>query len=183
MYHGSVKINLSLDSTALDEEAGFSAAKLMQVDFFGESIHSVCLNGNQLGDHQYSFSENKVRFESVTDLTNGPGDELILEFKFSAKLNEIVKKGDYTTSSLSRLVDAQDGKVYIYSQSEDGRTKPWFPCFYQQGMRASLKLKVMVPEIDWHCVTNGSLESVSLVDETYFMKMPEPSESIDMIDS
>lgn len=164
MYHGSAKINLSLESTALDEEAGFSTSKLVYVDFFGESIHSVCMNGCQLKSHQYHFSDNKVHFESLADLMNGPGDELILEFKFSAKLNEIVNKGDYATGSLSRLVDGQDGKVYIYSQSEDGHTKPWFPCFYQLGMRASLKLQVLAPAIDWHCVGNGSSESVTIVD-------------------
>lgn len=107
------------------------------VDFIGESVESVTLNGQV---QPAAYAQGRV---SVTGLA--ADNELVIE-----------ATGRYTNTGegLHRFVDPVDGEVYLYSQFEVPDSRRMYPVFEQPDLKASFTFTVTAPA-HWQVVSNS----------------------------
>ena len=84
------------------------------VDFIGESVESVELNGTQL-DAAAGFADHRIRLDALAE------DNVVT----------IAATGRYmnTGEGLHRFVDPVDGEVYLYTQFEVPDSRRMYPVF------------------------------------------------------
>ncbi len=108
------------------------------IDAITDTVHSVVLNGSELG-------------ASVADGVRIQLDGL-------APTNELVVVADFaytnTGEGLHRFVDPVDGEVYLYSQFEVPDSRRVFSVFEQPDLKATFRFSVTAPE-NWQVVSNS----------------------------
>lgn len=120
------------------------------LDLRGAEILQATLNGRTLDVAAYN-----------TALSDGgeTGHDGLLLPELAAH-NEIVIEAwcTYSTTGegLHRAVDAADGTVYLYSQSEPADAKRIFACFDQPDLKAPITLTVTAPE-RWEIIGNSTI--------------------------
>ncbi len=109
------------------------------VDFIGEEVLAVVLNGRPLG---IEYDGARLRIEGLED----------------RNLLEVTGRGRYSTSGegLHRFTDPADGRTYLYTQSEPADARRFIPCFEQPDLKARFGFTVLAPE-GWAVSANGLL--------------------------
>ncbi|MCW4600878.1 aminopeptidase N [Janibacter hoylei] len=109
------------------------------VDFIGESVESVELNGTQL-DAAAVFADHRIRLDDLAE------DNVVT----------IAATGRYmnTGEGLHRFVDPVDGEVYLYTQFEVPDSRRMYPVFEQPDLKASFTLTVTAPA-HWQVIGNS----------------------------
>ncbi|HCE60812.1 MAG TPA: aminopeptidase N, partial [Janibacter terrae] len=109
------------------------------VDFIGESVESVELNGVQL-DATDLFADHRIRLDDLAE------DNVVT----------IRATGRYmhTGEGLHRFVDPVDGEVYLYTQFEVPDSRRMYPVFEQPDLKASFTLTVTAPA-HWQVIGNS----------------------------
>ncbi|HPB71461.1 MAG TPA: aminopeptidase N [Phycicoccus sp.] len=107
------------------------------VDFVGESVESVTLNGIP---QPAAYEDGRI---AVTGLA---ADNVL----------EIAATGRFTNTGegLHRFVDPVDGEVYLYSQFEVPDSRRMYPVFEQPDLKASFTFTVTAPA-HWQVVSNS----------------------------
>ena len=109
------------------------------VDFVGESVDEVVLNGRSLdpADH---YADSRVRLPGLA-----PENTVTIR-----------ATGAYTNTGegLHRFVDPVDGEVYLYSQFEVPDSRRMYPVFEQPDLKASFELHVTAPA-HWQVISNS----------------------------
>ena len=105
----------------------------------GGSVDSLTVNGTVVNPVVYH--------EGRIDLSGAP-------IHSGANRVEIAFRQKYTNdgTGLARYVDAQDKRVYVYTQFESYYANQMFPCFDQPDMKAKLKVQVTVP-VSWQVIS------------------------------
>jgi aminopeptidase N len=107
------------------------------VDFVGESIDKVTLNGEEVpaayADSRLAISGLQARNELVIEAT---------------------AKYTNTGEGLHRFVDPVDGEVYLYSQFEVPDSRRMYPVFEQPDLKASFQFTITAPD-HWQVVSNS----------------------------
>ncbi|MFT4283809.1 MAG: aminopeptidase N [Protaetiibacter sp.] len=115
-----------------------SAGASTFIDAITAEVHSVVLNGSELG-------------AGVADGVRIRLDEL-------APVNELVVVADFaytnTGEGLHRFVDPVDGEVYLYSQFEVPDSRRVFAVFEQPDLKANFRFTVTAPAA-WQMVSNS----------------------------
>ncbi|MBN9139960.1 MAG: aminopeptidase N [Micrococcales bacterium] len=115
-----------------------SAGASTFIDAITAEVHSVVLNGSELG-------------AEVADGVRIRLDEL-------APVNELVVVADFaytnTGEGLHRFVDPVDGEVYLYSQFEVPDSRRVFAVFEQPDLKANFRFTVTAPAA-WQVVSNS----------------------------
>ncbi len=127
------------------------------VDFVGDSVQQVVLNGLEL-DPGRCWSDSRIALAELAS-----DNELVVH-----------AHGEYTNSGegIHRFVDPVDGEVYLYSQFEVSDTRRAFAAFDQPDLKASFSFTVRAPE-HWTVVSNQPTpEPVSLGDGTSHWVFP-----------
>ncbi|WP_347354816.1 aminopeptidase N [Intrasporangium sp.] len=109
------------------------------VDFIGESVQHVTLNGEPLDPAQV-FRDSRVAVSGLQ----------------AANVLTVEATGRYTNTGegLHRFVDPVDGEVYLYSQFEVPDSRRMYPVFEQPDLKASFRFTVTAPA-HWKVVSNS----------------------------
>ncbi|WP_295010938.1 aminopeptidase N [uncultured Microbacterium sp.] len=143
------RIRLELDVTGAVDAArnGFPTASTLEfdasatetwVDFLGESVESVTVNG----------VAQEVRWD---------GARIALRDLAAHNVVEIRAVGAYSRSGegLHRFADPADGKTYLYTHDEPADARRFMACFEQPDMKAAITVVVTAPE-GWEVLSNQS---------------------------
>ncbi|WP_435203667.1 aminopeptidase N [Janibacter sp. GS2] len=109
------------------------------VDFIGESVESVELNGAAL-DPSAVFADHRIRLDDLA------GDNTVTIRATGTYMN--------TGEGLHRFVDPVDGEVYLYTQFEVPDSRRMYPVFEQPDLKASFTLTVTAPA-HWQVIANS----------------------------
>ena len=109
------------------------------VDFIGESVRSVTLNGTAL-DAAGLFGDSRI---AVPDLAA----ENVLRIEATGLLTN-------TGEGLHRFVDPVDDEAYLYTQFEVADSRRMFPVFEQPDLKARFAFTVTAPA-HWQIVSNS----------------------------
>ncbi len=109
------------------------------VDFIGESVDAVELNGTPL-DPAEVYADHRVRLEGLAE------DNTVTISATGTYMN--------TGEGLHRFVDPVDGEVYLYSQFEVPDSRRMYPVFEQPDIKASFALTVTAPA-HWEVISNS----------------------------
>ncbi|NHN55881.1 aminopeptidase N [Calidifontibacter sp. DB0510] len=137
-----IDLDLTRDEAtfATSSRIRFKAAEAADtfVDFVGDSVEEIVLNGESL-DPATHFSDSRV---SLPGLAQGANEVLIRA------------TGRYTNSGegLHRFVDPADNEVYLYSQFEVPDSRRMFPVFEQPDLKATFRFRVTAPA-HWQVVS------------------------------
>ena len=106
------------------------------IDFVGESVQAVTLNGRSLDPAQV-FADSRIALPGLA-----ADNTLVVD-----------ATGRYTNSGegLHRSVDPVDGEVYLYSQFEVPDARRVYAVFEQPDLKATFAFTVTVPE-HWICL-------------------------------
>jgi aminopeptidase N len=109
------------------------------VDFVGESVEEIVLNGESLNPLEH-YADSRVRLPRLA------ADNVVT----------IRATGLYTNTGegLHRFVDPVDDEVYLYSQFEVPDSRRMYPVFEQPDLKASFAFTVTAPE-HWQVVSNS----------------------------
>lgn len=109
------------------------------IDFIGESVESITLNGTSL-DPATAFAGARI---TLPDLA--ANNELVID-----------ATGRYmnTGEGLHRFVDPTDDEAYLYTQFEVADSRRMFPVFEQPDLKASFTFTVTAPD-HWQLVSNS----------------------------
>jgi aminopeptidase N len=109
------------------------------VDFVGESVDEIVLNGRSLEPAEH-YTDSRVRLTGLA-----PENTLTIR-----------ATGAYTNTGegLHRFVDPVDGEVYLYSQFEVPDSRRMYPVFEQPDLKASFELHVIAPA-HWQVISNS----------------------------
>ncbi|HTN57845.1 MAG TPA: aminopeptidase N [Protaetiibacter sp.] len=115
-----------------------SAGESTFIDAITAEVHSVSLNGTELGA--------------------GVADGARIALENLAADNELVVVADFaytnTGEGLHRFVDPVDGEVYLYSQFEVPDSRRVFAVFEQPDLKATFRFTITAPEA-WQVVSNS----------------------------
>ncbi|PZQ88192.1 MAG: aminopeptidase N [Leifsonia xyli] len=115
-----------------------SAGASTFIDAITEKVHSVVLNGSELG----------------TDVADGAR----IALDGLAPVNELTVIADFaytnTGEGLHRFVDPVDGEVYLYSQFEVPDSRRVYSVFEQPDLKAEFRFTVTAPDA-WQLVSNS----------------------------
>ena len=119
------------------------------VDFIGDSVESITLNGVEI-DPAQAYVDSRVR---VTGLA---ADNVLT----------IVATGRYmhTGEGLHRFVDPVDDEVYLYTQFEVPDSRRMYPVFEQPDLKASFVFDVTAPA-HWELISNSPTPEPTVVGE------------------
>ncbi len=108
------------------------------IDFIGEAVHTVVLNGRRL-DHDKLYDGARVRIPHLA-----ASNHLLIE-----------ATGVYmnTGEGLHRFVDPVDQEVYLYTQFEVADCRRMFPVFEQPDLKAAFAFTVTAPA-NWQIISN-----------------------------
>jgi aminopeptidase N len=136
-FSGAVRIDYSLKKVVRD----------LTVDFSGGSVDRITVNGRDVEPDYNDF------FITVS------GEDL----RVGSNVIEIGYTQKYGTAGygLSRFIDQEDGRTYLYSDLWPYYANRLFPCFDQPDLRATYELSVTVPA-DW--VVSSSTREVAIED-------------------
>ena len=109
------------------------------VDFIGESVESVELNGAEL-DPATVYADHRIRLDDLA------GDNTVTIRATGTYMN--------TGEGLHRFVDPVDGEVYLYTQFEVPDSRRMYPVFEQPDLKASFTLTVTAPA-HWQVISNS----------------------------
>ena len=109
------------------------------VDFIGESVDEVVLNGTSL-DPAELFTDSRIRIPGLA-----ADNELTI--RATARYTN-------TGEGLHRFVDPVDGEVYLYSQFEVPDSRRMYPVFEQPDLKATFQFTVTAPA-HWQIVSNA----------------------------
>ncbi|MBT2512875.1 aminopeptidase N [Arthrobacter sp. ISL-30] len=110
------------------------------LDFIGESVHSVFLNGKDL---------------PIADVVDGSRIRLDnLQAENQVTVTAIARYSN-SGEGMHRFVDPADGKVYLYTQYEPSDARRVFANFEQPDLKAEFTFHVMAPS-EWHVASNGA---------------------------
>ncbi len=109
------------------------------VDFIGESVDAVELNGREL-DVAGIFEDHRIRLEDLAE------DNTVTIRATGTYMN--------TGEGLHRFVDPVDGEVYLYTQFEVPDSRRMYPVFEQPDLKASFTLTVTAPA-HWQVIGNS----------------------------
>lgn len=141
--------------TAVDQpEAGFRSETQIVfdaadggetfLDFVGLSVDRVLLNGTELKSEDIAYDGARIRLSGLT------------------ARNQVLVNATaaYSRSGegMHRYVDPQDGKIYLYTQSEPADARRVFANFEQPDLKAHYRFEVIAPS-HWHVAGNGAEES------------------------
>ncbi len=121
------------------------------VDFLGDSVRSITLNGTAL-DPQTHYDGARV---TVPDLE--PRNDLVIE---------AIGVYMHTGEGLHRFVDPTDDEVYLYSQFEVADCRRMFPVFDQPDLKATFAFTVTAPQ-RWQVISNQPTPTPEPASATY----------------
>ena len=119
------------------------------IDFVGESVQAVTLNGRSLDPAQV-FADSRIALPGLA-----ADNTLVVD-----------ATGRYTNSGegLHRSVDPVDGEVYLYSQFEVPDARRVYAVFEQPDLKATFAFTVTVPE-HWIVLSNEPVATRTLAGE------------------
>ena len=109
------------------------------VDFIGESVEEVLLNGTAL-DPAEVFVDHRIQLDGLAE------DNTVTIRATGRYMN--------TGEGLHRFVDPVDGEVYLYTQFEVPDSRRMYPVFEQPDLKASFTLTVTAPA-HWQVISNS----------------------------
>lgn len=147
-----IRVELDLRRARDADEPGFRTSTTLRfdssapdtwIDFIGESVRSVSVNG----------TAQPVEYDGARIAIRG------LAASNTVVIDAI---GAYSRSGegLHRFVDPVDGETYLYTQYEPADSRRVMACFEQPDMKASYTFVVHAPA-DWHVLSNQSASSVT----------------------
>ncbi len=109
------------------------------VDFVGDSVRSITLNGTSLDPAEH-WADSRISLPGLA-----PDNELVVE-----------ATGLYTNTGegLHRFVDPVDGEVYLYSQFEVPDSRRVYAVFEQPDLKARFTFTVTAPA-HWQVISNS----------------------------
>ncbi|WP_166997104.1 aminopeptidase N [Paramicrobacterium fandaimingii] len=127
-----------LTTTTLEFDADLSLADSTWVDFIGENVEQVTLNGENV----------PVQYD---------GARIQIAGLAASNSLTITANGVYSRSGegLHRFVDPADGETYLYTQYEPADSRRVIACFEQPDMKARFTFTVHAPT-GWHVLSNQS---------------------------
>jgi aminopeptidase N len=134
-------------------------AQIVALDFEGGEIQSLTINGASINLAEKN-SHFKTRYDGhriyfhTSELQATGVNRIAIAFtqKFSTE-----------GQGFHRFKDPEDGKIYLYTNSEPYDAHRIFPCFDQPDLKASYELTVEAPP-EWQVVSNTMERDVSTVD-------------------
>lgn len=150
-----IRVELDLRRARDESQQGFRTSTTLRfdstasdtwIDFIGESVDSVTVNG----------TAQSVEYDGARIAITG----------LAASNTVIIDAiGVYSRSGegLHRFVDPVDGETYLYTQYEPADSRRVMACFEQPDMKASYTFVVHAPA-GWHVLSNQSVRSVSETD-------------------
>ena len=147
-FSGGIRVTFSLKDGYRPSETD-----PLSLDFHGQQISNLSINGKSMARQDVRFHEHKVRLQGNA---NWKSTGNVVEFEF---------KNSYVDNSagLHFYKDPKDQRVYIFSHLEPFFCHRFFPCFDQPSIRASIKLSVVVPSSEWNVIANGEETDVKRV--------------------
>ncbi|MFC5370119.1 aminopeptidase N [Arcanobacterium bovis] len=153
LFINSYQINLDVseatsDSTTFQTHSRitFSQNKscAIFVDFIGDSVQSVTLDGTAL---DFQFDGARIHLGEVD-----AGEHIV----------EVTATGIYSTSGegLHRFKDPLDQQTYLYTQFEPADARRVFPNFEQPDLKATFDISISAP-VSWTVLSNGEQISSS----------------------
>ncbi len=119
------------------------------VDFIGESVDEVVLNGTAL-DPAEVYADHRVHLSGLAE------DNTVTIRATGRYMN--------TGEGLHRFVDPVDGEVYLYTQFEVPDSRRMYPVFEQPDLKASFTLTVTAPA-HWQVIGNSPTPEPTPVDD------------------
>lgn len=119
------------------------------VDFIGESVDSVTLNGTTLSPGEL-YADSRLRVP-------GLAEHNVLTIEATGRYM-------HTGEGLHRFVDPVDGEVYLYTQFEVPDSRRMYPVFEQPDLKASFTFDVTAPA-HWVLISNSATPEPSPVRE------------------
>lgn len=144
----TARVELDLRGARDQERSGFVTTTTLVfdatesetwVDFIGESVHSVVVNG-------------------VEQLVSYDGARITISGLAESNTVVIAATGAYSRSGegLHRFVDPVDDETYLYTQYEPADSRRVMACFEQPDMKAAFTFVVHSPS-GWHVLSNQSV--------------------------
>ena len=115
------------------------------MDFHGNSIECLCINGVSFLPYEIKFLKQKVCIP-VDLLKLNETNTIKIKFTNTCTNNSV---------GLARYQDPVDNEIYMYTHLEPFNCNRWFPCFDQPCLRAKLTLTVISPVQNWKVIANG----------------------------
>ncbi|MBW3086523.1 Aminopeptidase N [Austwickia sp. TVS 96-490-7B] len=119
------------------------------LDFVGESVESICLNGTDLDPAQV-YDDHRI---VLTDLA----EENTLEVHATGRYM-------HTGEGLHRFVDPVDDQVYLYTQFETADSRRMFPVFEQPDLKATFAFTITAPA-HWQVISTQTTPTPTAVGE------------------
>ncbi|GGF34061.1 aminopeptidase [Microbacterium sorbitolivorans] len=143
----SIRVELDVTSATRADESGFLTSTTLRfdattdetwIDFIGEAVESVTLNGIQQG----------VAWDGARIRVSG------LQQSNEVRIDAV---GSYSRSGegLHRFTDPVDGATYLYTQYEPADSRRVMACFEQPDMKAEYTFVITAPA-GWHVLSNQS---------------------------
>ena len=164
----AIRLDLTTDPRTFLTETTlrFSSTEATEtfVDFIGESVQEIELNGELLADPASHFDGARVKLPALVE-----GENTL----------RILATGRYmnTGEGLHRFVDPVDDEVYLYTQFEVSDARRMFACFEQPDLKATYQLTVTAPD-HWRVISNAPTPDPSAAGENTATWAFEPTERI-----
>jgi aminopeptidase N len=124
------------------------------LNFKGESLSSVRINGKKISAKENVFNGNKIHLpKKYLEENNG------VDIRYTGTY----RKDGY---GLHHYVDADDGETYLYTQFETFHASKCFPCFDQPDIKATMKFRSFSPG-EWKVISNRFESETTNATEIY----------------
>ena len=117
-----------------------SKSEQIFLDYLGESVESVTINGNPVPWEQKG---GRIVLDVPAGLVGRP---IALHVRAHSRYSR-------SGQGLHRFTDPQDGNTYLYSHSEPSDARRIFPCFDQPDLKAQCTVRMTVPQ-GWVALSN-----------------------------
>ena len=117
-----------------------SKSEQIFLDYLGESVESVTINGNPVPWEQKG---GRIVLDVPAGLVGRP---IALHVCAHSRYSR-------SGQGLHRFTDPQDGNTYLYSHSEPSDARRIFPCFDQPDLKAQCTVRMTVPQ-GWVALSN-----------------------------
>jgi len=117
------------------------------VDFFGESVTDLSIDGKKIEDFRFEPKAGKITVPAA-HLSKGQ-TRLSIDY---------VGLYSHTGQGFHQFFDPSDGHEYLYTHFEPNDAHRMFPCFDQPDIKATFRVDVLAPA-DWLVVGNGAPKS------------------------
>ncbi len=153
----SIAVDLDLTGAPDPQVTGFSTLSTLTfdstttetwIDFIGQSVESVTLNGHGVD----------VDWDGARIALSGLAEHNVVEVRATAAYS---RSGE----GMHRYVDPADGQTYLYTQYEPADSRRVMACFEQPDLKAAYSFTVSAP-LGWSVLSNGVATHITTTETT-----------------